>query len=452
MGYPGFDFSSAEEIFDELRQFHNPATGYDIRGITYDRLREQPVQWPNPPEDTEPRHPIRYLNDGRSQRVLRRADGSVPAIAFPRPDGRAAFLARPYLPPAELPDDEFPMVLNTGRLAHQWHTMTKTGRVSTLNRLNPAPFVEIHPSDAARLQLADGSPVRLTTRRGEAVLPALSSDRVREGSCFVPMHWADEYGALLAVNALTNDATDPMSLQPEFKVCSVRLEPSLVPCAIATATPAAVAAPVDKGAVQIAWASQTGTVEEYVPDLVRQLADCGVRAVPVNMAALTTAHLAGTVLFVTSTTGDGEPPDDAKEFVEFLRGADRHALGTLQYAVLAFGDPAYRAFCGFGRALDDQLAEVGGTRLSVRGECPPDFDATAAAWVGEVVAALRATGRVPHRAPVSTRELASEAGAGRPAYGRKNPLATALLANHTLDKRVRPRRYGEWPSSCPPAP
>lgn len=436
MGYAGFDYTSAEQIFDELREFHNPATGYDLRGITYDRLREQPIQWPNPPEDTDQRHPIRYLNDGRSQTLLRRADGSIPAVAFPRPDGRAAFLARPHMPPAELPDDEFPMVLNTGRLAHQWHTMTKTGKVPTLNRLNPAPFVEIHPSDAARLQLADGSPVRLSTRRGEAVLPALTSDRVLAGSCFVPMHWADEYGDLLSVNALTNDATDPLSLQPEYKVCSVRLEPSLVPCSIATPAPAVEAAPVDKGAVQIAWASQTGTVEDYVPDLVQQLADLGVRAVPVNMAAVTTAHLAGTVLFVTSTTGDAEPPYDARDFADFLRSADHQTLGALHYAVLAFGDPAYRSFCGFGRALDERLTEVGGTRLVERGECPPDYDAAAQTWVTTIVAALRASGRVPHRAGVTAQERTVEgartAQTQRPAYGRKNPLDTRLLVNNVL--------------------
>lgn len=438
MGYPGFDYSCAEEIFDELREFHNPATGYDLRGISYDRLREQAIQWPSPPGDIDQRHPIRYLNDGRSQTLLRRADGSVPSVAFPRPDGRAAFLARPHMPPAELPDDEFPMVLNTGRLAHQWHTMTKTGRVPSLNRLNPAPFVEIHPSDAARLQLADGSPVLLTTRRGEAVLPALTTERVRPGACFVPMHWGDEYGALLAVNALTNDATDPSSLQPEYKVCSVRLEPSLVPCSLTAPARELPAAPVDKDAVQIAWASQTGTVEDYVPELVQQLADAGVRALPVNMAALTTAHLAGTVLFVTSTTGDAEPPDDAREFSQFLQSAEPPALETLQYAVLAFGDPAYRSFCGFGRDLDERLSQTGGRRLVPCGQCPPDYDAAAQDWVAAVVAALRASGSVPHRAAATTHER-TDHGAGtrerpRSAYGRKNPLQTRLLANHLLGR------------------
>ena len=93
------------------------------------------MQWPAPPHDAADRHPVRYLNDGRSQRLLTRADGTVPALAFPLPEGRARFLARPYAPARELPDAEYPMVLNTGRVQHQWHTLTKTGKVAKLNKL-----------------------------------------------------------------------------------------------------------------------------------------------------------------------------------------------------------------------------------------------------------------------------------------------------------------------------
>jgi sulfite reductase alpha subunit-like flavoprotein len=225
MGYPGFEFASSQEVFDELRAFANPRRGYDLRGVTYDRLRDHgPVQWPCAPGG-EARNPIRYLNDGVSQALLTRPDGTRPRLAFPTPSGRAVFHARPHLPPAELPDDDYPFVLNTGRVQHQWHTMTKTGRVAKLTKLAPGPFVEVHPSDAEALGIVPGASVEVASRRGRAVLPAVVTDRVRPGSCFAPFHWNDLFGEYLAVNAVTNDAVDPVSFQPELKVSAVALTP-----------------------------------------------------------------------------------------------------------------------------------------------------------------------------------------------------------------------------------
>ncbi|MFF2731196.1 molybdopterin-dependent oxidoreductase [Streptomyces sp. NPDC058008] len=224
MGYAdAFGYDSAEEVFEEIRRAHNPRTGYDLRGVTYERLRRAPVQWPSAAPDGPGRNPVRYLNDGVSQTLTVRPDGSVPRLAFPTESGRAVFFARPHMPPAEMPDDDFPFVLNTGRLQHQWHTLTKTGKVAKLNRLNPGPFVEISPSDAAALALADGDPVEVASRRGRAVLPAVVTDRVRPGDCFAPFHWNDLFGEYLSVNAVTNDAVDPVSFQPEFKACAVTL-------------------------------------------------------------------------------------------------------------------------------------------------------------------------------------------------------------------------------------
>src|SRR6478609_2046460 len=222
MGYDGFDYSSSEEVFDELRAFANPRTGYDLRGVTYDRLRGGSVQWPAAPDGPR-RNPMRYLNDGVSQQLLERPDGTRPRLAFPTPSGRARFHARPHLPAAELPDDDFPFVLNTGRVQHQWHTMTKTGKVAKLNKLAPGPFVEMHPSDAAALGLVDGASVEVASRRGRAVLPVAVTDRVLPGALFAPFHWNDLFGEYLAVNAVTSDAVDPLSFQPELKVCAVSL-------------------------------------------------------------------------------------------------------------------------------------------------------------------------------------------------------------------------------------
>ncbi|MET7955210.1 bifunctional nitrate reductase/sulfite reductase flavoprotein subunit alpha [Streptomyces sp. NPDC005317] len=251
MGYEeAFGYADAEEVFEEIRRAHNPRTGYDLRGVTYERLRRTPVQWPSAAVDGPDRNPVRYLNDGVSQTLTVRPDGSVPRLAFPTASGRAVFFGRPHMPPAEMPDDDFPFVLNTGRLQHQWHTLTKTGKVAKLNRLDPGPFVEINPRDAAALSIAEGDPVEVASRRGRAVLPAVVTDRVRPGDCFAPFHWNDLFGEYLSVNAVTNDAVDPVSLQPEFKVCAVTLVkvaavvPAAAPVPVETTVPSAPAAPV----------------------------------------------------------------------------------------------------------------------------------------------------------------------------------------------------------------
>jgi sulfite reductase (NADPH) flavoprotein alpha-component len=224
MGFErAFSYASAADVFDEIRRTWNPATGYDVRGITHDRLREGPVQWPCPPDAGVSRHPIRYLDDGSSERLHGNDEGATPRVVFPTPTGRARFIPRPHLAPAELPDEDYPIVLNTGRLPHQWHTLTKTGRIATLNKLNPGPFVEMHPDDARALAIVDGDRVEVRSRRGQAVLPAVLSTRVLPGTCFAPFHWNDLFGDSLAINAVTHDACDPHSLQPEFKFCAVAL-------------------------------------------------------------------------------------------------------------------------------------------------------------------------------------------------------------------------------------
>ncbi|KJY29910.1 bifunctional nitrate reductase/sulfite reductase flavoprotein subunit alpha [Streptomyces sp. NRRL S-495] len=230
MGFAeGFDYGSAEEVFEELKRAWNPKTGWDLRGVSYARLRDTPVQWPAADPDGPERNPVRYLNDGVSQTLLERPDGSRPRLAFPTPSGRAVFFARPHLPPAELPDQDYPFCLNTGRLQHQWHTLTKTGRVAALNRLDPGPFVEIHPQDAEALGVVDGDRLEVASRRGRAVLPAVVTDRVRPGDCFAPFHWNDLFGEYLSINAVTSDAVDPVSFQPELKVCAVALRPVTAP-------------------------------------------------------------------------------------------------------------------------------------------------------------------------------------------------------------------------------
>ncbi|MFE6844832.1 molybdopterin-dependent oxidoreductase [Streptomyces sp. NPDC057686] len=249
MGFAeAFTYGCAEEVFEELRQAWNPKTGWDLRGVTYERLRANPVQWPAAPGGPD-RNPVRYLNDGVSQTLVERPDGSRPRLVFPTATGRAVFFARPHLAAAELPDDDYPFVLNTGRLQHQWHTLTKTGKVARLNKLNPGPFVEIHPQDAAALGIAAGDGVEVASRHGRAVLPAVVTERVRPGNCFAPFHWNDLFGEYLSVNAVTDDAVDPISFQPGFKMCAVTLTKTRapVPVALPAAEPA-LGSPVAAGA------------------------------------------------------------------------------------------------------------------------------------------------------------------------------------------------------------
>ncbi|MFH9740925.1 molybdopterin-dependent oxidoreductase [Streptomyces roseolus] len=298
MGFAeAFTYASAEEVFEELKRAWNPQTGWDLRGVTYERLRATPVQWPAPSAEGPARNPIRYLNDGVSQTLLEHPDGTRPRLAFPTPDGRARFFARPYLPAAELPDDDYPFVLNTGRLPHQWHTLTKTGKVAKLTKLNPGPFVEVHPDDAAALGVHEGDHLELASRRGRAVLPAVVTDRVLPGTCFAPFHWNDLFGEYLSVNAVTNDAVDPLSFQPEFKACAVSLT--------RTAAPVPVPAPTADPASEPATGADPGTE----PPATALAALFGVtELVPPPLTEPERRYLAGYLSGLAAAPADGQVP------------------------------------------------------------------------------------------------------------------------------------------------
>ncbi|GFM18773.1 MULTISPECIES: bifunctional nitrate reductase/sulfite reductase flavoprotein subunit alpha [Mycobacteriaceae] len=476
-----FSYKTSEDVFDEIRRFHNPATGYDLRGVSYQRLRETPVQWPAPPGCAD-RNPLRYLNDGVSQTLHTDADGRSPRLAFATPSRRAVFHARPHMDAAELPDDEFPMVLNTGRLQHQWHTMTKTGKVAKLNKLNSAPSIEIHPDDAAALGIWDGRQVEVSSRRGRAVLPAVVTDRVRPGNTWVPFHWNDEQGDALAVNAVTNDAVDPVSLQPEFKVCAVRLTPVPVESALPVTADAPEltedeklylsgfltgldgglpgvpvlpgAAPVsarvrlwadgllagrfsrlprtaDDSAAGLAptdaplvlWASQTGNAEEFAGTLGGRLP--GARLQAMDDTPLSELAAANRIILVTSTFGDGGPPDNGADFWERLTAPEAPSLAGVQYSVLGIGDRSYDNFCGHAKSLDTRLADLGATRMLDRTECEAYDQQQMTQWADSVVDLVTPSNDAPPR--VGT-EGASEAVA--PAA---DPESTLFTRAHPID-------------------
>ena len=476
-----FTYKSSEEIFEEIRGFTNLRTGYDLRGASYDRLRETPLQWPVAPSGSPDRNPIRYVNDGISQDVYVDPAGHRPRLAFPTPSRRAVFHPRPHMDAYELPDDEFPVVLNTGRLQHQWHTMTKTGKVDKLNKLNSGPFVEVHPDDAVAFGIVDGGRVEVSSRRGRVVLPAVVTDRVRPGNCFAPFHWNDEHGEDLTINALTSDAVDPVSLQPEFKVCAVRLVavvsdalpglPASAPAleddeklylagfftgleggavGVPVLPPAAPVRPLVRlwvdgwlagqysraGAVDgsellehgplVLWASQTGNAEGFASQVAGRLD--GARLLAMNEATVDDLVGQGDVVIVTSTFGDGGPPDNGADFWNRLDAQAPGALDGVRYAVLGIGDRSYDDFCGYAKSLDRRLADLGAAQLIDRTECEAYDDEPIAQWANRIVDLIGAS-EGSHSSSGSARTVVEP-------FTRTSPLRVPLSRNVLLTPRT----------------
>jgi len=193
MGTP-MDFSTPEQIFNEIRRV-TPV----YAGITYARIeREGGIQWPCPDID-HPGTPFLHKD------TFKRGKGLLTAID--------------YKPPAELPDEEYPLLLTTGRIQYHYHTGTMTRRCKSLTTLAPGPVLDINPDDAAALGIRDGEVVRITSRRGSIDIKARITDTVGKGEVFTTFHFSEA-----PVNRLTNDALDPVANIPEYKVCAVRVE------------------------------------------------------------------------------------------------------------------------------------------------------------------------------------------------------------------------------------
>ena len=138
---------------------------------------------------------------------------------FGTDDGLAHLVPAEWLPAKELPSEEFPFILNTGRLLEHWHTGSMTRRSFALDAIQPEPHIFLNPSDAKAMGVGDGDFVRVSSRRGTIETRARLSHRDTPGTCFMPFHFREA-----AANLLTIDEIDPMGKIPEFKFCAVRIE------------------------------------------------------------------------------------------------------------------------------------------------------------------------------------------------------------------------------------
>ncbi len=183
----------ASEIFDEITR-----CWIAMKGMSYERLEEQGLSWPCPEPD-HPGTPILHVS------------------GFPR--GKGWLSAITWNGPKERPDDEYPLILSTGRVLYQYHTGTMTRRSPVLEDSAPSAYVEMHPEDAQSLGLEDNEVVRASSRRGTIQLPVRFTDRVQRGLVFIPFHYREA-----AANLLTNDALDPKCKIAEAKVCAIKIE------------------------------------------------------------------------------------------------------------------------------------------------------------------------------------------------------------------------------------
>ncbi|GAA4828816.1 molybdopterin-dependent oxidoreductase [Algivirga pacifica] len=206
MGYHGFDYQNAEEVFLEYTRL-TKGTNIDIEGLTYAILQEKrSVQWPFNKVTQE--GTTRLFTDHQ----------------FYTADGKAKLHVGANKGHSDMLTEDYPLVLTTGRIRDQWHTMTRTGKVNRLSKHIDKPFLEIHPEDAARRGIKEGSIVVIRNDRGEVQVNATLSDKIRKGVVFLPMHWGKILSSAFArTNNLTSRNIDPVSKEPDFKYSAVEV-------------------------------------------------------------------------------------------------------------------------------------------------------------------------------------------------------------------------------------
>jgi len=199
---------SAADIFLEMASISKGRLS-DISGMNHDMIeKNRGVQWPYTEEQLG-------NNEAPPQGGKRLYTETA---TFQYEDGRAKLIPLPFIDNNEVPDEKFPVWLNTGRLVEHWHGRTKTGKIGNNNKYSPIPFIEINPDLAAELGIQRGEYVRLVSRRSDAVVMATPTQRVPKNMIFLPFHFHD------CANRLTLGLLDPHSRQPAFKQSAVRIE------------------------------------------------------------------------------------------------------------------------------------------------------------------------------------------------------------------------------------
>lgn len=192
MGYD-MSYNDAGEILDEIARL-TPSYG----GMSFEHIDEVGLQWPCPTKD----HPgTVFLHKGRFTR------------------GKGLFHVIKFRPPAEVPDEEYPLILSTGRSLYNYNIGNMTRKTGVIRQKQPESFVEVNVADAERLGFADGDYVLVATRRGEVTVRARVARRAREGMIWMPFHFVEE-----PTNRLTNDAFDNITKTGEYKACAARIE------------------------------------------------------------------------------------------------------------------------------------------------------------------------------------------------------------------------------------
>ena len=205
MGFRGFNFNSSEEIYDEYASM-TKGTNIDVSFLNYYRLKnEGTFQWPVP----EHRHPgtPRLFEDKKFYTPSQKAQFNLPSTIENT---------------SVKPNEDFPLILTTGRVRDQWHTMTKTGKVSRLKTHYPTPVLEIHPVDAFLNKVKDNDITEINSENGVVRVRAKITDTIKKGVVFLPMHWGKQLQSdLNRANNLTNTRVDPISKEPDFKFTRV---------------------------------------------------------------------------------------------------------------------------------------------------------------------------------------------------------------------------------------
>ncbi|ALD03275.1 nitrate reductase [Acinetobacter sp. TTH0-4] len=226
MGFSGFNFKNSHEIFLEhaqLSAYQNLDVSsrqniknfryFNLQGLThlsfeaYQNLK--PIQWPVLNNDQNEAQYAQLFSEGQ----------------FSHADGKARFIATMAKKPINLPNAEYPLILNTGRIRDQWHTMTRTGLSANLSTHKAEPYCEIHPNDALKYGIKEGELVEVKSAWGNCVLRSVVSDNIRRGQIFAPIHWNDQFASDARIGKVVNPVVDPISGEPEFKHTPVIIHP-----------------------------------------------------------------------------------------------------------------------------------------------------------------------------------------------------------------------------------